>query len=240
MPNKNYTAQIIEIINILRNNNYDNISKIDILIINQLFQFEPESENLKLFLNYLFNNYNHLSIENKISFANNYADFIMNTDISSLEDSTLNDLKQYIDMILTEKNEQVTTVLIDKYFDFTSGYLIPNNEKEYFEQLLCLLPILSFGNIEKVKDFIILILDNVDFAYDYSDKIGQLVLSRGGNIWNNDNRIDESYNRITTDDVNDKQLDCAINLYKTIERIGGKNKYAIKLFLNISMSNLLK
>ena len=219
IPNENFTNEIIEIMNILTNNNYANISKIDELIINHVFQFEPESENLKLFLNYLFNNYNHIPIENKISFANNYADSIMNIDISSLEDSTLNGLKQYIDMILTEKNEQVATVLIDKYFDFTNGYLIPNDEKEYFEQLLCLLPILSFGNIEKVKDFIILILDNDDFAYDYSDKIGQLVLSRGGNIWNSDNRIDESYSRITTDDVNDKQLDCAINIYNTINRL---------------------
>lgn len=219
VPNKNYTAQIIEIINILRNNNYDNISKIDTLIVNQLFQFEPESENLKLFLNYLFNNYNNLSNKNKISFANNYADFVMDTNVSSLEESTLNEFKQYIDMILAEKNEQVASIYLDKFFEFTSDYLITNEEKEYFEQLLCLLPILSLGNTDKVKDFIILILENVDFSYDYSDKIGQLALACGENIWNNDNRIDESFNQITTDDVNDKKLDCAINLYNTIARI---------------------
>ena len=219
MPNKNYTVQIIEIINILRNNNYDNISKIHTLIVNQLFQFEPESENLKLFLNYLFNNYNNLSNENKISFANNYADFVMDTNVSSLEESTLNEFKQYIDAILAEKNEQVASIYLDKFFEFTSDYLIPNEEKEYFEQLLCLLPILSLGNTDKVKDFIILILENVDFSHDYSDKIGQLALACGENIWNNDNRIDESFNQITTDDVNDKKLDCAINLYNTIVRI---------------------
>lgn len=219
VPNKNYTVQIIEIINILRNNNYDNISKIDTLIVNQLFQFEPESENLKLFLNYLFNNYNNLSNENKISFANNYADFVMDTNVSSLEESTLNEFKQYIDAILAEKNEQVASIYLDKFFEFTSDYLIPNEEKEYFEQLLCLLPILSLGNTDKVKDFIILILENVDFSHEYSDKIGQLALACGENIWNNDNRIDESFNQITTDDVNDKKLDCAINLYNTIVRI---------------------
>ena len=96
---------------------------------------------------------------------------------------------------------------------------LSKEEKEYFEQLLCLLPILSLGNTDKVKDFIILILENVDFSHDYSDKIGQLALACGENIWNNDNRIDESFNQITTDDVNDKKLDCAINLYNTIVRI---------------------
>lgn len=219
VPNKNYTTQIIEIINILRNNNYGNISKIDTLIINQLFQFEPDSENLKLFLNYIFNNYNNLSNENKISFANNYADFIMDINASSLEESTLDEFKQYISMNLAEKNKQVASIYLDKLFEFTNDYLIPNKENEYFEQLLCLLPILSLGNIDKVKDFIILILDNVNFAFDYSDKIGELVLSCGENIWNNDNRIDESFNQITTEDVNDKKIDCAINLYNTITRI---------------------
>lgn len=217
--NEDFTNEILEIIVMLKNNKYDNISKIDKLIIDQLFQFEFEYKNLKMYLNYLFENYKNLSNENKIIFAQNYANFIMDTNVNSLEDSILNDFKQYIDIILLEKNQQVASILLDKFFDFTNDYLIPSEEKEYFEQLLCLLQIFPISNSDKIKDFIILVLEDADFAFDYSDKIGSLILSCEESIWSDDNRIDESFNQITTVDVNDKKIDCAISLYNAIARL---------------------
>lgn len=238
IPNEDFTNEIIEIINILKNNKYDNISKIDELIINQLFQFESESENLKMCLNYLFENYENLSNENRLILAQNYANFIMDESISVLVDSTLNDFKCYVDIITEEKNEQINSIFLNKLYNFTKDYLIPNNEKEYFEQLLCLLPILHLGNNDKVKDFIILILEDVDFAYDYSDKVGQFVLSNRENIWSDDERIDKSFNRITTEDVNDKQLDCAISLYNAISRLQSPENTNILYHLILDMQNV--
>lgn len=238
IPNEDFTNEILEIINILKNNKYDNISKIDKLIIDQLFHFESKSDNFKMCLNYLFENYKNLSNENKVIFAQNYASFVMAENIDALDDSTLDDFNGYVNIISTEKNEQIATIFLNKLYDFTDDYLIQNNEKEYFEQLLCLLQVFPFGNPDKIKDFVILILENVDFAYDFSDKIGQLVLSCEENIWNNDNRINESYNRITTEDVNDKQLDCAISLYITLTKLQIPENTNILYHLILDMQNV--
>lgn len=216
IKDENYLKHVIEIIGILKGNNYSGIDEIENVLIENLFEFESE-EDFKTTKLFLFTNYNLLSENNKILLSQIVVKYAITEDVSShLEENIEEFLKEYAEIIKINPNTQIINNLLNATYELTENNLIPNENSDYFDQLKCLLPLYIQGNQDVLKDLICAILNDEYFSMEFCKTIGEIVHEMGNKIWENDNRIVDIFNRLISEDNNSDYLDCAINIFMTI------------------------
>lgn len=219
IKDENDVKQVIEIIDILKENNYSGIDEIENVLIENLFVFESE-EDFNIIKQFLFANYNLLSEDNKILLSQIIVKYAITEDVSShLEERVEEFLKEYAEIIKINPNTQIINNLLDATYELTENNLIPNENRDYFEQLKCLLPLYIQGNQDVLKDLICIVLNDDYFSTEFCKTIGEIVHEMGNKIWENDNRIVDIFNRLISEDNDSDDLDCAINIFMTISLV---------------------
>ena len=216
IKDENDVKQVIEIIDILKEYNYNGIDEIESVLIENLFVFESE-ENFNVITQFLFANYNLLSEDNKILLSQIIVKYVITEDVSSyLKKHVEEFLKEYEKKKKINPNTQIINNLLDATYELTENNLIPNENSDYFEQLKCLLPLYIQGKQDVLKDLICIVLNDDYFSTEFCKTIGEIVHKMGNKNWENDNRIVDIFNRLISEDNDSNHLDCAINIFMTI------------------------
>lgn len=215
---QNYIKNVLEIVNLLKEHNYNNINEIEKLLIENIFKFENDVENFNMLKNFLLANYNTLSEDNKILFSQNITNNIITEDISHCLEEQENFLKEYVEIIKGNPNTQIINNLLNATYELAKNTLIPNKNKEYFEQLTCLLTLFIQGNKDELKNLICLVLNDDLFATEFCKIFGEIICKMGNDVWENDDRIINIFDNLISEnnENEDDYLDCAINIFMTI------------------------
>ncbi len=215
---QNYIKNVLEIVNLLKEHNYNNINEIEKLLIENIFKFENDVENFNMLKNFLLANYNTLSEDNKILFSQNITNNIITEDISHCLEEQENFLKEYVEIIKGNPNTQIINNLLNATYELAENTLIPNKNKEYFEQLTCLLTLFIQGNKDELKNLICLVLNDDLFATEFCKIFGEIIHKMGNEVWEDDDRIINIFNNLISEnnENEDDYLDCAINIFMTI------------------------
>lgn len=215
---QNYIKNVLEIVNLLKEHNYNNINEIEKLLIENIFKFENDVENFNMLKNFLLANYNTLSEDNKILFSQNITNNIITEDISHCLEEQENFLKEYVEIIKGNPNTQIINNFLNATYELAENTLIPNKNKEYFEQLTCLLTLFIQGNKDELKNLICLVLNDDLFATEFCKIFGEIIHKMGNEVWEDDDRIINIFNNLISEnnENEDDYLDCAINIFMTI------------------------
>ena len=218
IKDENDVKQVIKIIDILKENNYSGIDEIENVLIENLFVFDSE-EDFNIIKQFLFANYNLLSEDNKILLSQIIVKYAITEDVSShLEERVEEFLKEYAEIIKINPNTQIINNLLDATYELTENNLIPNKNRDYFEQLKCLLPLFIYGNKDVLKNLICLVLNDDFFTAEFCKIFGEIIYKMGNEAWENDDRIINIFDNLISEDKEneDDYLDCAINIFMTI------------------------
>lgn len=215
---QDYIKNVLEIVNVLKEHNYNNIDEIEKILIENIFKFEPDTENFNILKNFLFANYNTLSEDNKILFSQNIAKNIITEDISYCLEEQEDFLNEYVEIIKVNPNTQIINNLLNATYELTENTLIPNENKEYFEQLTCLLALFIQGNKDELKNLICLVLNDDLFTAEFCKIFGEIIHKMGNEAWENDDRIINIFDNLISENKEneDDYLDCTINIFMTI------------------------
>lgn len=217
---QDYIKNVLEIVSLLKEHNYNSINEIEKLLVENIFKFESDTENFNKLKSFLFARYNTLSEDNKILLSQNIARNTITDDISScLEEHVVNFLKEYAEIIKVNPNTQIINNLLDATYELTEKTLIPDENTEYFEQLTCLLALFIHGNKDVLKNLICLVLNDALFTSEFCKIIGEIIHKMGNEVWDNDDRIADIYNRLISEENEDDYLDCAINIFLTVSAV---------------------
>jgi len=217
---QNYLKNVLEIVRVLKEHNYNNIDKIEKVLIENIFAFESDIEAFNELKSFLFANYYTLSEDNKILLSQNIARNTITEDISNcLEEHVESFLKEYTEIIKANPNVQIINNLLDVTYELTENTLIPDENNEYFEQLTCLLELFINGDKDILKNLICLVLNDDFFTTEFCNIFGEIIHKMGNKAWDNDDRIIDIYNKLISEDNDDDSLDCAINIFMTISEI---------------------
>ena len=215
-----YINDVINIISKLKENSYDDIDEIEKLLIDNIFEHASSIETFNELKLYLFEIYDSLSDDNKILLSKNIIDNTITENVATfLEEHIEEFLIEYAELIEKNLNIQIINNFLNAIYELTENSLIPNENKEYFEQLTCFLSVFIYGDKNILKNLICLVLNDGYFRSEFCKPFGQIISKMNVYDWNNDDRIIEIFESIVKEDNDDNEFDCAINIYITITRM---------------------